>query len=72
MNPTFGDTKRTIESYLIDLQDNLYDREVRIEFIHKLRDEIKFNNAEELSKQVFKDIKQAKAMLKVEATTNHG
>ncbi len=72
MNPTFGSHKRTVESYLLDFHNNLYDHEVRIEFIRKIRAEIKFSNAEELTKQVSKDIEQAKTILKVEAMTNHG
>jgi riboflavin kinase/FMN adenylyltransferase len=72
MNPTFGNTQRTIESYLFDFHDSLYDREVRIEFIHKLRDEIKFSNPEELTRQVSKDVQQAKEMLKIEAVTKNG
>lgn len=72
MNPTFANTGRSIESNLFDLEDDLYNRAVRIEFIHKLRDEIKFKSVEELTAQVSKDIQQAKAMLKVEAKTKNG
>ena len=43
-NPTFDNTERTIEAFLLDFRDNLYEKEVKIDFIHKLRGEIKFNN----------------------------
>ena len=72
MNPTFGNNARTIESYLFDLDGDLYGHEVRIEFVRKLRNEIKFNNAGELTSQADKDIRQAKDLLKVEAITEHG
>lgn len=72
MNPTFGNNSRTIESYLFDLDGDLYGHEVRIEFVRKLRDEIRFNSAGELTSQVDKDIRQAKEVLKVEAISEHG
>jgi riboflavin kinase / FMN adenylyltransferase len=72
MNPTFANSDRSIESYLFDLDDNLYGHEVKIEFVSKLRGEIKFNNAVELTAQVSQDIQQAKDVLKVEAATENG
>lgn len=62
-NPTFGNPNRTIEAFLLDYNDNLYDRQVRIDFIHKLRDEIKFNDIEELKKRIAEDIQQARSIL---------
>ena len=44
-NPTFGGTERTIESFIMDYQADLYGREVKIDFKHKLRGEIKFKDA---------------------------
>jgi riboflavin kinase/FMN adenylyltransferase len=55
-NPTFGNTERTIESFFLDYQDNLYGREVKIDFVHKLRGEIKFKDAGELTRQIELDI----------------
>jgi riboflavin kinase / FMN adenylyltransferase len=62
-NPTFGNNNRTIEAFLLDYHDNLYEREVRIDFVSKLRDEIKFNSAEELKKRIADDIQQARSIL---------
>ena len=67
LNPTFGDTRRTVESYLLDYHDNLYEHEVTIDFVHKLRGEIKFHDAEELVQQIFEDISQTRVILKIEA-----
>ena len=72
MNPTFGNANRTVESYLFDLRGDLYGREIKIEFVHKIRDEIKFNNPGQLTLQINQDIQQAKEMLKVEAIAKHG
>lgn len=62
-NPTFGRNERTVETFLLDYHDNLYEREVRVDFIRKLRGEIKFKDAGELKKQIAEDIKQAREIL---------
>jgi riboflavin kinase / FMN adenylyltransferase len=63
-NPTFGNTERTIESYLIDYHGDLYGHEISIDFVAKLRDEKKFKSIDELKKQVAEDIRQGKTILK--------
>jgi riboflavin kinase / FMN adenylyltransferase len=63
MNPTFGENKRTIEAYLLDYHDNLYEQEVRIEFVQQLRGEIKFADARELTAQIAEDIRLSRAIL---------
>ena len=65
-NPTFGDIKRSVESYLLDFHDNLYGCEVKIEFVHKLRAEIKFKDGVELSRQIVSDIQSARKILNIE------
>lgn len=72
MNPTFGINERTIESYLLDFRNSLYEHEVRVDFIHKLRDEIKFENSQELVKQITEDVRQTRIILEIEATSKHG
>ena len=47
----------SIEVHILDLQDIvLYKKEVEVDFIDKIRNEIKFNSVEELKKQIFNDI----------------
>ncbi|MBN1191103.1 MAG: bifunctional riboflavin kinase/FAD synthetase [Dehalococcoidales bacterium] len=58
-NPTFGDIQRTVESFLLDYSDNLYQHEVKIEFLQKMRDEIKFANPDDLIRQIKEDIRLA-------------
>ncbi len=65
-NPTFGDVDRSIESYLLDFHNNLYEHEVKIDFIHKLRGEIKFDCAEDLIKQIDEDIRETRVILQAE------
>ena len=61
--PTFGDCERTVEVYVIGYSGSLYSHELKIDVIERLRDERKFDSAEELKKQIAQDIKQGKAIL---------
>lgn len=58
--PTFGQQETNIESYIINFSKNLYGKKIRIHFIKKLREEIKFDTSEKLSQQIKKDIDTAK------------
>ena len=56
VRPTVSDTGRVnVESYILDFSGNLYDRQARVEFYKFLRDERKFTDYEELSRQIQKD-----------------
>ena len=54
-NPTFGSNEKTIEVNIFDFSGDLYDKNIRIEFLKFIRDEIKFDNAEELQNQLIND-----------------
>jgi riboflavin kinase/FMN adenylyltransferase len=62
-NPTFGDIERSVESYLVDYHGDLYGKEVRLDIVARLRDEIKFDSAAELKKQIALDIIHGKKIL---------
>jgi len=62
-DPTFGGTKRTVEAYLLDYHGDLYGYELTVEFVAKLRDEMKFASADDLIKQVAEDVRQGKNIL---------
>jgi len=60
-NPTFEE-KHTIhiESHVLDVEENFYGQFIRIHFLKKIRDEIKFENVSDLRKTVLKDIETTK------------
>jgi riboflavin kinase / FMN adenylyltransferase len=62
-NPTFQNSERTVETFLLDYHNDLYLREIKIEFIHKIRQEMKFKEVDELKKQIAEDIKQVNNIL---------
>ena len=61
--PTFGQGERTIEVYLLDFAGELYDRELRIELMGRLREERHFSTPEELRAQITRDVEEARAIL---------
>lgn len=61
--PTFGDSERAVEVYILDYHGELYGHKLRIDIIERLRREERFDTAEELKRQVAEDIKQGRAIL---------
>jgi riboflavin kinase/FMN adenylyltransferase len=60
VRPTFGkDMEPSIESYIFDFDGELYGDVLRVRFLHRLRDERKFNGIEELKAQIEKDTRRA-------------
>jgi riboflavin kinase/FMN adenylyltransferase len=64
IRPTLDDhSHKTIEVHLFDVSDDLYDQKLRVHFIFRLRDEMKFNSLEELRKQLAVDRKVSMELL---------
>jgi riboflavin kinase/FMN adenylyltransferase len=61
--PTFGIDKILAESHLFDYNENAYDKEVTISLLEFIREEIPFNNKDQLIKQINHDVKEAKKIL---------
>ena len=62
-SPTFDDHVFTIEVHIIDFYQNIYGEPIRVNFIRRLRAEVKFNSPDALSAQIEKDIAQARNVL---------
>lgn len=57
LRPTFGGRKRALEVYIMGLEDrDLYGANMKVEFLHRLRDEKRFGSLEELRAQIRQDI----------------
>jgi riboflavin kinase / FMN adenylyltransferase len=61
--PTVGEYDRSIEAHLMDFEGNLYDQPVGIDWIHKLRDEIRFDSVQTMIGQMGKDLGAARNRL---------
>lgn len=53
--PTVNTGKISVEAYLFDFSDDIYDKEVNVNFVERIRESIKFDSIEELKKQLEKD-----------------
>ena len=62
-NPTFKGANKTIETYILNFDNDIYDQTINIEFIKKLRDEIKFSSVEKLVNQMDTDIIKTEKIL---------
>jgi len=60
VRPTFGkDLEPSIESYIFDFDGDLYGDVLRVRFLHRIRDERKFNGIDELKEQIERDTHRA-------------
>ena len=62
-SPTFEDHEFTVEVHILDFNANIYDKKIRVNFIKRIRDEIKFANISELIDQIKIDIAAADEIL---------
>jgi riboflavin kinase/FMN adenylyltransferase len=62
-SPTFEDHEFTVEVHILDFNDNIYEKKIRVNFIKRIRDEIKFSNIDELIDQIKLDIAAAREIL---------
>jgi riboflavin kinase/FMN adenylyltransferase len=65
LNPTFTPERETpsLEAYLLDFDRDIYGQEIKLEFVARLRDELKFNSVEALLEQIHDDINRTREML---------
>jgi len=55
VRPTVGGGRRTIEAHLIDFDKDIYGRCLQLDFVARLRDEIKFPGLDALKAQIARD-----------------
>ncbi|HIF62626.1 MAG TPA: bifunctional riboflavin kinase/FAD synthetase [Deltaproteobacteria bacterium] len=61
--PTFDGSATVVESHLFEPQGELYDLPMGVQFIERLRGQVRFSSAEELQQQVARDIEDARRAL---------
>ncbi len=63
VRPTFGGQQRLVEAHLLDVQLDLYDKRITIDFIARLRNEQRFTGIDALKTQIAVDAQQARLLL---------
>jgi riboflavin kinase/FMN adenylyltransferase len=64
-NPTFTPDKQTsnVEAYLLDFDRDIYEQDLKVEFVKRLRDEVKFSSVDALLSQIELDVQQGRKLL---------
>jgi len=67
-NPTFTPDKRTlnVEAYLLDFDRDIYGEMLQLEFVARLRAELKYDSVDALIKQIQSDVEQTREILGTE------
>jgi len=60
------DAKPLLEVFLFDFDETIYGRRVTVEFLHKLRDEEKYDNVDALTRQIRADVARAREYFETE------
>jgi riboflavin kinase / FMN adenylyltransferase len=66
VRPTFGGHKRIVEAHLLDVDLDLYDQRITLDFITRLRDEQRFAGIDALKTQIASDVLTARQILQKE------
>jgi riboflavin kinase/FMN adenylyltransferase len=65
--PTVDGSRTLLEVYLFDFDADIYGRHIQVSFLHKLRDEERFDNLEILQAQIQKDVDAGRDYFKTRA-----
>ena len=62
-NPTFGGQERTIEPFILEFDEDLYGKTLQLEFVQRLREQVKFDTVDALLKQIDRDVADTRKIL---------
>ncbi len=62
-NPTFSGRQRTVEAYVLDVDEDFYGHQVALDFIERLRGQVRFDGMPALVEQMTRDVEQVRALL---------
>lgn len=62
-SPTFDDMQFTVEVHILDFNEMIYGRKIRVNFIQRIRDEAKFAGLAALKAQIAADVEAARRLL---------
>ena len=60
VKPTIGKYEKNIETHIFDFDEDVYGKQIRVDFIKHTRPEMKFNGIDELKKQIQSDCIEAR------------
>lgn len=66
--PTVGGRTQLLETHVFDFAGDLYGREIEVEFVARLRDELRFESVDAMVVQMHRDARDARATLAAQST----
>lgn len=61
IKPTIGTYNKNVETHIFNFDKELYGKHITVEFLKKTRDEVKFDDLRDLSEQIVRDCREARA-----------
>lgn len=58
-NPTFDQEEFNLETYIFEFHEDLYYKQIKVHFLHRMRDELKFDSVETLKQWIDRDVQEA-------------
>ncbi|GAA2782674.1 bifunctional riboflavin kinase/FAD synthetase [Saccharopolyspora taberi] len=65
-NPTFSGTERTVEAFVLDVDADFYGEHVELDFVRRLRGQVRFDSADDLIEQMNRDVAQVREILRAD------
>jgi len=62
-NPTFSGRVRTVEAYVLDVEEDFYGFEVAVDFVHRLRGQERYGGVDALVTQMHRDVARTRELL---------
>lgn len=62
-NPTFSGRERRVEAFVLDVHEDFYGQRVALDFVARLRGQLKFDSSDALVVQMHKDVEEARRLL---------
>lgn len=62
-NPTFSGRERTVEAFVLDTDEDFYGQRVALDFIGRLRDQVRYDTSAELVVQIDEDVRTTREVL---------
>lgn len=62
-NPTFSGRTRTVEAFVLDTKADLYGQHVAVDFVERLRGQVKYESVQSLIDQIAADVEETRVLL---------
>ena len=62
-NPTFSGRERRVEAFVLDVSEDFYGQRVALDFVARLRGQLKFDSSDDLVVQMREDVEEARRLL---------